>query len=92
MPDRLWRNDEEDWSETDDEDLDDSDAVPCPECGAAIYADLDHCPKCGYWLIDDDRRAHAPGLYQSRGVRIVAIIMLVIFAFGLLASILGSRG
>ncbi len=89
MPDRLWRNDEEDWSETDDEDLDDSDAVPCPECGAAIYADLDHCPKCGYWLTDADHRALNRGLFQSRGVRIVAIIMLVMFALGLIVNLVG---
>jgi predicted nucleic acid-binding Zn ribbon protein len=77
--------DDEDW--TDDED---ADAVACPECGAAIYADLDHCPQCGYWLTDADHRTRDPSLFQSRGVRIVALVMLVIFVLVLLAGSLGS--
>jgi ribosomal protein S27AE len=83
--------DDEDWYDDEDEsaDLDDLDSVPCPECGAAIYADLDHCPKCGYWLIDDDHRTRGPGLIQSRGVRIVAAVLLVIFVLALLAGTLG---
>jgi len=78
--------DDEDWY--DDED-DDSDAVPCPECGAAIYADLDHCPQCGYWLTDAGRRTRDPGLFQSRGVRIVAAALLAIFVLGLMIGVLG---
>lgn len=79
--------DDEDWY--DDADHDDLAAVPCPECGAAIYADLDHCPKCGYWLIDDDHRTRDPGLFKSRGVRIVAAALLVIFVLALVAGTLG---
>lgn len=88
---RPWRDDEEDWSKTgDDEDADlDSESAPCPECGAAIYADLDHCSQCGHWLTDADHRALDRGSFPSCRVRIVALIILVIFVLVLLAGSIG---
>ena len=76
--------DEEDWSETEDADLDA--AAPCPECGAAIYADLDHCPQCGHWLTDADHRGRESGVFRSRNLKIVAIVALVAFLAALLLS------
>lgn len=82
--------DDEDWYDDEGESADlDDDAISCPECGAEIYADLDHCPKCGYWLSDDDRRTRTPGLFQSRGVKIVALALLVLFVLALIAGTLG---
>jgi uncharacterized paraquat-inducible protein A len=74
-----------------DSDLDD-DTAPCPECGTQIYADLDHCPKCGHWLTDADHRAldRDTGFFSSRRVRLVALVMLAAFVFALLAGILGQ--
>ncbi|MGD9636171.1 MAG: hypothetical protein AB7U97_23015, partial [Pirellulales bacterium] len=74
MPNRDWNDEEEDWSETgagydsgDDSEFDDTDsddAIPCPDCGADIYADLDCCPRCGYWLTDADRNPPRVGLFD----------------------------
>jgi hypothetical protein len=75
--------DDEDWY--DDETANADAALPCPECGAAIYDDLDYCPKCGYWLTDADRRAQIGGGF-SRVVRIVAIVMIVVFLATLLLA------
>lgn len=85
MPSELWSDEEEDWSETND-DLEDSDPVPCPECGAEIYPDLDHCPVCGYWLTDADIRALGTGSPLSKTVRVVAIMMLAIFIAALVVG------
>jgi hypothetical protein len=77
-------HDDEDWY--DDEDTGSDDAAPCPECGTAIYDDLDHCPQCGYWITDADHRSLDRGHYPTRRVRIVAVVILVIFVIALLAS------
>jgi hypothetical protein len=96
MSQRDWHDDEEDWSETGgdyedefvDVDSNDVDAVPCPECGAEIYSDLDHCPQCGHWLTDADHAACGTGLFASHRVRLIAAILLAIFVLGLLAGTL----
>jgi uncharacterized paraquat-inducible protein A len=87
MSDRDWDPDEEDWSETGGEyDADDSesDTTPCPACGAEIYGDLDHCPRCGHWLTDTD---HEP--FPSRRVRIVVIVVLILMVVMLVAETIG---
>jgi uncharacterized paraquat-inducible protein A len=88
MPDRDWHDDEEDWSETggDYSDSDDAETAPCPACGADIYDDLDHCPRCGHWLTDADR---GHGQFPSRPVRIVAIVLIAILVILLLAETVG---
>ncbi len=78
--------DDEDWYEND---ADTADSVPCPECSNEIYADLDHCPRCGYWLTDADRQTRETGLFASGRVRLVAIVMLAIFVLGLMIGVLG---
>ena len=87
MPERPWRDDEEDWSETGGDygdDADDSAATfPCPECGAAIYEDLDHCPSCGHWLTDADR-------HPSRRTRLIAAVLLAIFLLAVIAGTIST--
>ena len=87
MRDNDWSDDEDDWLETGAEDeLGGPDAaVPCPECGAAIYDDLDHCPRCGYWIIDADRALDG-GRFPSRRVRMVTLLVLIVFVIALLAG------
>ena len=87
---RDWHDDEEDWSDTGDEydDTDDVDTLPCPECGSEIYADLDHCPRCGHWLTDADHAGRGTGLFASHLVRLIAAVLLAIFVLGLLAGTL----
>jgi hypothetical protein len=81
LDDRPWRDDEEDWSETDDEDddLDEEEAARCPECGGPVHIVTDKCPACGYWLSDADRRAMWSGMSQPRGVKTIAAVILVVF-------------
>lgn len=91
MSNRPWRDDEEDWSETgsdgDDYDSDDDETITCPDCRADIYADLDHCPRCGHWFTDADRAARETGLFATRRVRLIAAALLAIFVFSLLAEL-----
>lgn len=84
-------DDNEDWYDADEDDLEgnlDADTLPCPACGAELYADLDHCPQCGHWLSEADRRSHETGLFASRRVRIIAALLLAIFVLSLLAGTL----
>jgi hypothetical protein len=98
MSNRDWRDAEEDWSETgdgydsgyefeDDGDGNADDAIPCPDCGAAIFADLDHCPRCGHWLSDSDRAARGTGLFSTRRVRLIAAVLLAAIVLGMLAEL-----
>lgn len=93
MANRDWRDAEEDWSEAGsgydsaDDDQDGDDTLPCPQCGAEIYADLDHCPRCGHWFTDADRSAHETGLFASRRVRLIAAALLAIFVLSLLVEL-----
>jgi hypothetical protein len=96
MPNRPWRDDEEDWSETGGEqdydgEFDDPDSdvetLSCPSCRADIYADLDHCPRCGHWFTDADRAARETGLFATHRVRLIAAALLAIFVFSLLAEL-----
>ncbi len=49
----------------------------CPDCGAAVIEEAEICPKCHAFLWDGPaRRESAP----RKGVRIVAIVLVVIVA------------
>jgi hypothetical protein len=45
----------EDWELPDESDFDDdqSETLPCPDCGADVYEDAEQCPVCGNYLIRD---------------------------------------
>lgn len=94
MSNREWRDAEEDWSETGDgydsgyesEDDGDDNDIPCPDCGADIYADLEHCPRCGHWLTDADRTESETGLFTTRHVRWIAAALLAVIVLGMLAE------
>jgi len=30
---------------------DETDVVPCPECGAVVYEDAEQCPSCGLYIV-----------------------------------------
>ena len=50
-----WHDHLEDWEYPDDPESvdpedDQSDLVPCSECGEAIYADSEQCPHCGCYV------------------------------------------
>jgi ribosomal protein S27AE len=78
--------DDEDWYDDDQDDLDDGESVECPECGTAMSEFLDKCPKCGYWLLDADRRALRPGTLRPLWQRAVAVLLIAGFLFLLLLA------
>lgn len=48
---------DESWSDL-EEDLaadDESEVVPCPECGADVYEDAEQCPACGQYVVHGSR-------------------------------------
>ena len=75
---------DEDWHDDVDAGIDAT--VPCPECGGEIYDDSDHCPACGHWLTEADHRELGTDARPSRGVRFVAIVMIMIFLATLLLA------
>lgn len=44
-----------DWEYPDEDDYDDdeSDTIPCPNCGADVYEDAVQCPVCGQYVTSD---------------------------------------
>jgi hypothetical protein len=78
-------DDEDSWTDEDDDELHEEDSASCPECGGTVYSVTDKCPKCGYWLTDDDRRSMGSGMSKPFWLRVTAVILLAAFLFTLLA-------
>ncbi len=57
-----------------DED-DDSDTIDCPNCGRAVYAGAEQCPKCGAYVLD----AQATSSGWPMWVKIVVLICAAMF-------------
>jgi hypothetical protein len=49
----MWDEADEDWSGDDDWSDEASPTIPCPECGADVYEESEHCPACGHFLLPD---------------------------------------
>ncbi len=63
--------DESDWQEDWDSDDDGDDAMPCPSCGADVYADAPRCPSCGDYIVEssefDEHQPQGPhGVWADR--------------------------
>lgn len=56
----------------------DTETIACPSCGQPVYEDADRCPQCGDWIVTSSSGAKVP-----RWARIVALILIVLFAGGL---------
>jgi hypothetical protein len=84
--DENW-SDVEDWTDEEDE-PDDTESAPCPECGATIHSVLDKCPKCGYWLTDEDRQFMWSGARKPKWLMITAWVVLAIFVIPVIALVL----
>ena len=78
------REDDEDWHHEDD-DADEPETGPCPECGELVYDFGEKCPACGYWLTGADRRR----IWRSESVpvwvKVAAVLVLVALILGILA-------
>ena len=55
---------DEDWY--DDDEPDEGDTAPCPECGKPVDYVADRCPACGYWILEPTAVRCGPGR-KSRG-------------------------
>jgi hypothetical protein len=77
----------EDWSDGGYEDApDDDEPTACPECGAAMSGHTDKCPRCGYWVTDEDRRVLRPGSKRPTWQRAVAALFILGFLLLLLLA------
>ena len=60
--------------------MEESELIPCPECGREVYGDAEACPSCGYYFtdyeFDDATSQHAQ--QQPRWIRITAWILLAL--------------
>lgn len=74
-------DDDEAWR---DDDSDDGDPVPCPECGEPVSDFLDKCPACGYWLSVADRRQMRARETKPTWIKATAVVLLVVFLWGVL--------
>jgi hypothetical protein len=72
-------DDDEDWY---DDEPDDGDPVPCPECGDSVSDFLDKCPACGYWLSTADRCQLRPHEAHPAWVKFTAVVLLAMMAWG----------
>lgn len=55
-------------------DDDESDTIPCPECGTPVYEQADYCPACGTAIVPDGQR-------PSRKAWLVAgVLMMAVLA------------
>ena len=87
MSDSDWTIDDEHWNDGEDDDVENAAAIPCPECGAELFDDADHCHRCGHWLSEADRRAMWSGTQRPAWIKWVAVVMLTAFVGGLLVSV-----
>lgn len=51
---------ENDTDFSEDNEDDELDTVPCPYCGAEIYAEADVCPECGSFVFPEEIRTRKP--------------------------------
>ncbi len=48
-----------DWEYPDEDEDDQSETYPCPDCGADVYEDAEQCPVCGQYIIPGGRNLWA---------------------------------
>ncbi len=67
----------------DDSDMDDDDdpeMVPCPHCRKMISEETERCPRCGSYISDEDAPAHKPWLFiLAVGLMLLIAIMWAVF-------------
>lgn len=60
------------------------DVMACPDCGGEVYVDAERCPGCGHWVTDAERMARSGE--DARWVKWAAILLLLVFVLGVIAS------
>jgi len=63
--------------ESDMDDSDDPELVPCPYCRKMIYEDAELCHHCGQFIVDEDARARIP--YWIIAMVLILILMAVVW-------------
>jgi ribosomal protein L37E len=77
-------DDDEDWYDSDDDELDEEETARCPECGQSVHIISGRCPACGYWLSEADRRAMWSNMSKPLWLRVTALVVLVTILLTLL--------
>ena len=60
--------------DVDDTEDDDTETLPCPECGADIYEDADQCPVCGMFVV------HSTRVWTGKSAWWIALALLGVLA------------
>lgn len=71
-----------DWADAADDDEDEDDVGPCPNCGATVHVLAQRCPHCGVWIDSETMRSTAAR--RARGwfwPVMVALLIAVILVF-----------
>ncbi|HGY91185.1 MAG TPA: hypothetical protein ENK43_08450 [Planctomycetes bacterium] len=72
-------------------DDEDSDQLPCPECGAMIHEDSEQCPRCKAWVtMRQGRRPQGEGL--GTGGRVVFYLLGSAAVLWIIYRVLQSGG
>jgi hypothetical protein len=71
-------DEDEDWTD-DDNEPDESDPAPCPECGKPVEYVAESCPACGYWILKADRQDMWAEAQSGKPtwIRVAAAVVLV---------------
>ena len=78
---------DDDW---DDEQLDQEETGPCPECGAELHVDAETCYACGHWLTTAERHKLWDGGSKARGAMSIGKVVLVAVLIALMSGFLLS--
>ena len=75
-----WNDDFEDREFLDDDDDDEPNYVPCPECGEEILDDSEQCPYCGQYIVFSTSPWHGRSTMWILlgGLGIIAVIYLLL--------------
>lgn len=84
-------DDDEDWYDDPnaDDDTENHETPPCPECGKPVPDIAARCPACGYWMTDEDRLAMWSGEARPAWVKLTAVILLVTLLYGMFSLSMG---
>jgi len=84
----------DDWESESDEIENGSNLIQCPNCRQQIYSESEKCPRCSYWITDDELDAdYSNQKNTAKGIKRVGLIILWLIGLaGVFATILVLLG